>query len=219
VRWACAEELPKTRPRFGFQPPPLHLMRDGELVGKWTAPAGFPSMHPMFAAARGSGPGGAALAFAGEPDEDALKVQAAIYAVAREALGAALETWPGGAKELATFDIGLEVDAEGALEAARRNVAGLVLAKARWDPGPIGEPSLFRSRPCSPRTAGRQSSAWTWCECRRSTGRARRSRAKSDARRCAAAITRTVPIAGSITSQARGASSSGAPTISSGARR
>lgn len=58
VRWAASEELRKKRSSTIRAPLALSLSKgDGELVGKWTRPPGFPAIHPMFAAARGSGPG------------------------------------------------------------------------------------------------------------------------------------------------------------------
>lgn len=142
VRWAASEELPKKRPRGSRTPPDLIrglAPGDGELVGKWAAPPGFPVIHPMFAAAHGSGPGGRAIMFAGEPDEDALRVEAAIYEIARSPHPCPSPIKGEGYAAIAAHGIGLEVDANGALIAARRNIAGLVLvhgalrSRPDWD--------------------------------------------------------------------------------------
>jgi hypothetical protein len=45
------------RTSFSVIRPPLHLLRDGELVGRWTSPASYPSTSPRFA---GKGSGGSA---------------------------------------------------------------------------------------------------------------------------------------------------------------
>jgi hypothetical protein len=48
---------------FGHWTPPLHLLRDGEAVGRWTSPASDP-LTPIFAGKGSGGPAGT-VAFAG----------------------------------------------------------------------------------------------------------------------------------------------------------
>jgi hypothetical protein len=64
VRWAASHELPKARTPTGFVFPPLRLLPDGELVGRWTSPASYPSTSLRFAG-KGSGGSIGPVAFAG----------------------------------------------------------------------------------------------------------------------------------------------------------
>jgi hypothetical protein len=127
IKWACAEELPKKRPAAASALPRLGALlprHERTVVGPWTRPAGFPEISPMFA--RGYSTGSIARSGrGGEPDPDALAIEAAILAL----VGPALLTQ--GLEEAVVSDIRLPVDAEGALAASFANAANLVLAHGR----------------------------------------------------------------------------------------
>jgi hypothetical protein len=168
VRWAASKELPKLRHAGGFVFPPLHLLPDGELVGRWNVPAFYPEMSPMFAANVGGG-SRAPIGLDRDPDDDALAVGHAVHALARNP--PAIE----GELELVTHGIGLDspsgdgrpflitsADAAGATAHARRNLAGLVLGcgalgvRPDWEAEPFkvaavraanGQAGVFRLAP------------------------------------------------------------------------
>lgn len=143
VRWACAEELPKKRlaaagalPRLGALLP----RHERTVVGPWTRPAGFPEISPMFA--RGYSTGSIARSGrGGEPDPDALAIEAAILAL----VGPALPRQ--GLEEAVVSDIGLPVDAEGALAASFANAPNLVLAHGRLGTRPDAGSAAFQVTP------------------------------------------------------------------------
>lgn len=156
VCWAASNELPKARRKTGFVFPPLHLLRDGELVGKWNVPACYPEVSPMFSANVGGG-SAAPLAYLGEPDPDALEVERTLRSIARNP--PSIE----GEIQLVAHNIGddVAVAAAGrALRNARRSLAGLVLGhgalgtRPQWDHPPFataplraergGKPAVFR---------------------------------------------------------------------------
>ena len=157
VRWACADELPKKRAGDGPRPPALQDLvapSDGLFVGRWTRPPSFPAVHPMFARGYSHGTGAGR---GGPPHSDALIVEAAIAEVAAAGLG----QFAAGALEAAIAgDIGVPVDAAGALAAARANIGNLILVHGRLgsrpDPGdarwevrprlaPNGKPGVWRT--------------------------------------------------------------------------
>ena len=77
----------------------------------------------------------------GEPDPDALAIEAAILAL----VGPALLTQ--GLEEAVVSDIGLPVDAEGALAASFANAPNLVLAHGRLGTRPDAGSAAFRVQP------------------------------------------------------------------------
>jgi hypothetical protein len=135
VAWACSHELPKKRaPTSGRELPALELRRgDGELIGRWTRPSGFPSISPTFRPAFG---GGVSRQRGGEPAPDALIVETAILALPPTMVG--LEP-PAALAE----GIGLPIDVAGAFAAAIANIVNLVLAYGRLGKRPArGDDSL-----------------------------------------------------------------------------
>ncbi len=126
VHWACSQELPKRRssPRLV---PQLPLRRgDGELVGRWTEPPGFPSISPMFASGLFAGASGSrpSSGRGSEVHPDALLVEATI-------LGLPARMAYLTAPAMIVDGIGLDVDLVGAFAAAVGNVVNLVLAHGR----------------------------------------------------------------------------------------
>ena len=141
VAWACSQELVKKRPASsGRHLPTMDLERgDGELVGRWTRPFGFPSISPMFRPGFG---GGASRQRGGEPDPDALIVEAAILALPPRIVG--LEP-PAALAE----GIGLlPIDVAGAFAAAVANIVNIVLAYGRLGKRPAlgDDPPTVRPR-------------------------------------------------------------------------
>ena len=140
ITWACSQELPKKRPPSGRQLPAMDLQRgDGELVGRWTRPFGFPSISPMFRPGFG---GGTSRQRGGEPDSDALIVEAAILALPPRIVG--LEP-PAALAE----GIGLlPIDVAGAFAAAISNIVNIVLAYGRLGKRPAlgDDPPAVRPR-------------------------------------------------------------------------
>ena len=143
VRWACAEELPKKRPAAAGALPRLSALvprSERTTLGPWTRPAGFPEICPMFA--RGYSTGSFARSGrGGEPDPDALAIEAAILALVGPALLAR------GLEEAVVSDIGLPVDVEGALAASFANAPNLVLAHGRLGTRPDAGCAAFRVQP------------------------------------------------------------------------
>ena len=143
VKWACAEELPKKRPAAAGALPRLGALlprHERTVVGPWTRPAGFPEISPMFA--RGYSTGSFARSGrGGDPDPDALAIEAAILAL----VGPALLTQ--GLEEAVVSDIGLPVDAEGALAASFANAPNLVLAHGRLGTRPDAGSAAFHVTP------------------------------------------------------------------------
>ena len=143
VKWACAEELPKKRPAAAGALPRLGSLlprHERTVVGPWTRPAGFPEISPMFA--RGYSTGSFARSGrGGEPDPDALAIEAAILALVGPAL------LSQGLEEAVVSDIGLPVDVEGALAASFANAPNLVLAHGRLGTRPDAGCAAFRVQP------------------------------------------------------------------------
>jgi hypothetical protein len=143
VRWACADDLPKKRPASEPQRPRLGDLvgrADRLLVGRATRPAGFPRISPMFTKGFAQG---SSRAVGGEPHPDALVIEAAIAKVAAAGLG----QFAAGELEAAIApDIGVPVDAAGAIAAARANTANLVLVHGRLGSRPGGA-EAFAVRP------------------------------------------------------------------------
>lgn len=147
--WAAAE-LSRKRSANVLTMPPLGVnARDRECVGKWTWPMGFPPISPMFAA----GVGQKGVARGDPPHADADIVEDAIDRL--RLVAPDLEMEP---RELA-FGLGFEVDAAGAIAAARANAANLVLVHAKLGsrpslrfeplepsakPAPNGKPGVWR---------------------------------------------------------------------------
>jgi hypothetical protein len=151
VSWACQELARKRMVPASRTPIPALAPREAaSLVGRWTAPPGFPSISPMFApgfAAR------AASARGAPPDGDAFLVEAAIGAMPGRLAGLP-------APDELALDIGGDVDVEGAFAAALRSVEGALYAHGRlgsrpvWDAGPPraspklaanGKPGVWRT--------------------------------------------------------------------------
>jgi hypothetical protein len=134
VRWAAGDEAPKRRP--GGAPPRPRLgdlvgRADCLLVGRAVRPAGFPRISPMFTKGFAQGSSRAA----GGPHPDALVIDEVIAEVAAAGLG----QFAAGELEAAIVgDIGLPVDAAGAIAAARANIANLVLVHGRLGSRPDG---------------------------------------------------------------------------------
>ncbi len=138
IAWACSQELPKKRPPSGRQLPALELQRgDGELIGRWTKPSGFPSISPMFRPHFGGGP---SRQRGGDPAPDALIVEAAILALPPRMAG--LKP-PAALAE----GIGLPVDIAGAFAAAVANIVNLVLAYGRLGKRPAPGDDRLTVRP------------------------------------------------------------------------
>jgi hypothetical protein len=124
--WGAAE-LSRKRPERNAPLPTFDVSRaDRELVGKWTRPAGFPSVHPMFSAALGKAGG----AHGDPPHADALRIEAAL-----ERLSFVSPRFQLDERELSA-GLGFELDAAGALRAALGNAANLVLVHGRLASGP-----------------------------------------------------------------------------------
>ena len=122
VVWA-AEELSRKRPGKIVTLPVFNVSRaDREIVGRWNRPMGFPPMSPMFAA----GFGQAGVARGDPPHEDALTVEAAIERLELTAP----ELSPDIEAELVD-GLGFAVDVGGAVAAASRNAANLLLVHGR----------------------------------------------------------------------------------------
>ena len=132
--WA-ASELARKRPKNVLAFPVFDVARaDREIVGKWTRPMGYPPMSPMFAA----GLSRAGAARGDPPHGDALLVEAAI---ARMRLG---PEWAWEDREL-TAGLGFRLDAAGAMAAALRNAANLLIVHGRLGSRPsvhAGPPSV-----------------------------------------------------------------------------
>ena len=137
VRWACGQGLGTRSGPPSRHPAGMNLPRaEASLVGRWSGPAGYPEISPMFAGAfatggssRGGGAGRARFGSA-EPDPDALVVEAAIAA-----LGDAMTERT--APEALALDIGLPVDVDGAYAAAIANIVNLTLAHGRLASRPL----------------------------------------------------------------------------------
>ena len=148
--WA-ASELARKRPEKNAPFPVFDVSRaDRELVGRWTRPANFPSVHPMFSAALGK-PGGAR---GDPPHADALRIEAAL-----QRLSLAAPVFVIDEREILAGLGFAELDVAGALRAALGNAANLVLVHGRlcsrpalWleplelrpKPAPNGRPGVWR---------------------------------------------------------------------------
>ena len=143
VRWSAGDELPKKRPNGAPGLPWLgDLVPAGDrfLIGRAVRPAGYPKISPAFVrgfahASRGGG---------GVPHPDALSIEAAIAEVAAVGLG----QFADGALEAAIAgDIGVPVDAAGALAAARANIGNLILVHGRLGSRPDPGDARWEVRP------------------------------------------------------------------------
>lgn len=123
VRWALSRPADRGAAPQGTQIcGGMNVPRsEASLVGRWTWPASFPSISPMFAG--GYATGGVARP-KGPIDPDAAIVEAAIGEIGEAMAGLA-------APEAIALDIGLPVDIDGAVAAALANVKNLVLAHGR----------------------------------------------------------------------------------------
>ena len=122
VVWA-ADELSRKRPGKVVALPVFNVSRaDREIVGRWNRPMGFPPMSPMFAA----GFGQAGVARGDPPHEDALTVEAAIERLRLTAPELSPDVEAG-----LVDGLGFALDAGGALQAALRNAANLLLVHGR----------------------------------------------------------------------------------------
>lgn len=142
LSWAYGDELSKRRDAVAS-----NLARnDASLVGKWTSPAGFPSVSPMFAGFHGGSSSSTAGSSwdrgplsprsAGPPHADALKVETAVSLLADALAGLQ-------APDHLALDIGLPVDIDGAFAAALANVANIIIVHASRG----GRPSVGRELP------------------------------------------------------------------------
>jgi hypothetical protein len=121
VAWG-ASELTRKRPGKAAPRAAFDVDRaDRELVGRWTRPASFPAMHPMFAAGLGK-PGGAR---GDPPHADALRLEEALARLA-------VSPPPVDIDELQLCaGLGFALDAAGAMRAALANVRNLLLVQGR----------------------------------------------------------------------------------------
>jgi hypothetical protein len=141
VIWACSQELPRkrtgTNPYPQVRPLGMNVPRsESSLIGRYTWPAGYPSISPMFAGGFASAGGAIGAGRGGPPDSDALIVEAAISGLAAGMAGLS-------APEELALDLGFPVDIEGAFSGALANVADIVIVCGR-----LGRrPSLAEERP------------------------------------------------------------------------
>jgi len=133
--WAAAElarkSPSKTPPRAAF----AVNHGDAELVGKWTRPAGYPTVAPMWRAGVSSSGG----ARGGPPHADALAIEAALGRLSRSPPAVDIDALELGA------GLGFPLDFAAALAAAQRNCENLLIVHGRLSSRP-----LFRLEPPEP---------------------------------------------------------------------
>ena len=157
--WA-ASELARKAPGKAAARAAFDVSRaDRELVGKWTRPIGFASVAPMWRAglADTGGPRGA------PPHPDALRVESALDRLARSPPPCDLDALDFGA------GLGFDLDLAGALKAALRHTANLLVVYGRLSRRPClrleppevapklaanGKPGVWRRETWAERTFG-----------------------------------------------------------------